>query len=1075
MKVIFGTFCLVVFSFTSLAQVTPEWVRYPALSPDGKTIAFTYKGDIYSVPSSGGQAKRLTFHKAHDYKPVWSNSSQQITFASERFGNFDVYVMDAMGGEATRLTFHSNNEEPNTFTPDDSAILFEGQRMDTAAHRQYPSSRLSELYSVPVVGGRVEQVLTHSAQQVQISSNGNTVLYQDYKGTEDNWRKHHKSAVTRDIWTFDINSNTHTQVTNFIGEDLNPVYAEDDDSIYYLSEQNGTFNVFKRSLSNGAEAQQLTNFTLHPLRFLSFAQNTLAFTHHGELYTQALGQQPQKVDISIRTQDVENSQEMMPVAGEISDMAIAPNGKEIAFISRGDVFVSSTDGSFTKQITHTAAQEDSVSFSPEGDYLIYSSERDGKWSIFKSQKLREQEPFFYAATLIKESPVLSNQQDNYQPKLSPNGKKLAYVEDRRTIKVMDLASEKSVVVVPASKTIHFSDGDQEFSWSPDSAWILFEYNKLLNNSDVAIVSASGDEAMRVLIPSGYRDSSPKWVNGGKQIIWFSNREGLKSYATSGRTENDVYSLFFSQQDWDEFNLSEDDFELMQAIEEAQNSAEDDASEDEDKNKEEQTNVEPLNIEWDGLDRRIARLSIHSSRLSDAVLNKDADKLYYLSQFEDKYDLWETDLRNQDTKKLITLGADNGSLMWDPKMENLYLLSDGNIAKLDLEDASKEGVSISEQMMVDHNAIRQSEFDHVWLRTSKIFYEPTFHGIDWELMRDEYKAKVEHLGNNHEFAELLSEMLGELNVSHAGGRSRSSIQNADATASLGIFYDFDYEGDGVKITEVIKDGPLDKAAFDIKAGDIIQKIDGKAIGQNIDWAALLNRKAGKFVLLELYNEDKKSTQEITVKPISLSEQGSLLYQRFVKNNEEEVLKRSNGQLGYVHIPSMSDSPYRSIYDDIMGRFFDKKAMVIDTRFNGGGDLVADLAMFFTGEPFISYERADQVVGGEPTSRYTKPVISLFNEAMYSDGHCYASGYTDLNIGKSVGMPVPGTCSFAGWERLSSGVVWGVVPVSAKNKAGEWMENNQTSPDIIIKNNPSIMAQGRDQQLEKSIEVLLEDTE
>jgi C-terminal processing protease CtpA/Prc len=317
------------------------------------------------------------------------------------------------------------------------------------------------------------------------------------------------------------------------------------------------------------------------------------------------------------------------------------------------------------------------------------------------------------------------------------------------------------------------------------------------------------------------------------------------------------------------------------------------------------------------------------------------------------------------------------------------------------------------------------------------------------------------------------MLGELNVSHSGSGARTSSSNADSTASLGIFYDFAYQGDGIKISEVITDGPLDKAKFNVKAGDIITKIDNQAITQDLDWPVLLNRKEGKFVLLEVYDEANKSTSQITVKPISLGDEGRLLYQRFVKVNEDEVLARSNGQLGYVHLPSMSDAPYRSIYDDMMGRFFNKKAMVVDARNNGGGDLVADLAMFFSGESFLTYATADRVMGGEPTSRYTKPVISIFNESMYSDGHCYASGYTDLKIGKSVGMPVPGTCSFAGWERLSDGVYWGVVPISAKNKAGEWLENNQTSPDIIIKNLPGIVDAGRDQQLERTVDEMMQD--
>ena len=1074
MKHLFFSFSILICSFSSIAEVNPQWLSYPAISPDGSRIAFTYKGDIYAVSVKGGQADRLTFHKAHDYKPVWSSDSQNIAFASDRYGNFDVYLMSALGGTAKRLTYHSSDEEPYTFNVENTAILFKGQRMDTAEHRQYPTSRLPELYSVPTKGGKVTQISTLPAANVQFNKSGNQFVYQNVE-IDNPWRKHHISSATRDIWSYDTVNNKHTQISTFVGEDVDPIYTDNDQSIYYLSEQSGTFNVHKLSLKSPTKTKQITDFKLHPVRFLSKSKNTLAFSYHGELFTMQEGAKPKKVNISIRTQDIDNHEEILAVNGEISDMAISPNGKEIAFISRGDVFVSSTDGSFTKQITQTAAQEDSVSFSPKGDYLVYASERNGKWSIFKASKKRQQEHFFYAATLIEETFLLDNKSDNYQPKISPDGNKIAFVADRRSIKIMTLDTNESVTVLTPDNSIHLSDGDQVFSWSPDSQWILLQYNKLLHNSDVALVSVKGDEPKRILIPSGYNDTAPKWVNDGKQIIWFSNRKGLKSYATSGRSENDVYSLFFTQHEWDKFNLSKQDFALLEAIEEAQKASSDKENKEKDKDKQddEDVKVEDLEIEWNGLDRRIKRLSIHSSRLADAVLNKDANKLYYLSQFEDKYDLWETDLRSKETKKTISLDAEDGRLMWDPKMENLYLLSKGEIAKLDVEAAKKEAIKINAQMLVDHHDILENAFDHVWLRTSKIFYEPTFHGIDWELLRQEYKPKVSHVTTPYEFAHLLSEMLGELNVSHSGARYRVPSVKGDHTASLGIFYDFDYKADGIKITEVIADGPLDKAKFAISAGDVITKIDDTAITNDMDWAALLNRKAGKFVLLEMVNASTKNISQITVKPIKSDEERRLLYTRFVKINEAEVLKRSNGQLGYVHVPGMADGPYRSIYDDMMGRFFDKKAMVIDTRFNGGGDLVADLAMFFTGVPFLTFATADKVMGGEPTSRYTKPVISLFNESMYSDGHCYASGYNDLKIGKSVGMPVPGTCSFAGWERLSMDVVWGVVPVSVKNKAGEWLENNQTSPDIIIENLPGVIDAGRDQQLERAIDELLND--
>ncbi|WP_333607325.1 S41 family peptidase [Arsukibacterium sp.] len=1065
---------LVFFSAISVAEVDPEWIRYPAISPDGQTIAFTYKGDIYAVPAQGGQATRLTFHKAHDYSPVWSHDGKQIAFASDRFGHFDVFVMDSRGGQATRLTFHSTNEQPYAFSADNTQVIFSGQRMDLATHRQYPSGRLPELYQVPVTGGRVEQIFTVPADDVQVSLDGKTLIYHDQKGAENPWRKKHKSSATRDIWRYDMVSKEHKQITTFAGEDRNPVFAKDNNILFYLSEESGSFNVHRLDMNRPSRNTQLTHFTLHPVRFLSHGNGTLAFSYHGKLYTIPESGQPQQVKVSIRTQDVDNNQEMLPVNAKISEMVLSPNGKEIAFVAHGDVFVSSVDGAFTKQITHTASREGFVSFSAEGDYLLYGGERDGRWSIYKATKVRSEEPFFYAATLINETPLISNDKDNYQPQMSPDGKKLAYVEDRRTLKVMDLSSGNSVTLLTPDSAIHFSDGDKTFSWSPDSQWILFEYRKWLHNSDVAMINANGGEPMRVLIPSGYNDVSPKWANAGKQILWFSNRDGLRSYATSGRAEFDVYTLFFTQGAWDEFRLSEDDFKLMQAIKEAAKAKESDDKAKDDKDKEDKKSkdktVAPIALEWDRLDERVAKLTIHSSQLADAVLNKAGDTLYYLSRFEDKHDLWMTNLRTKETKKAITLGVRGGALQWDPAMETLYLLAEGSMSKLDLAAGKREGISIKATTQIDYDAVRQYAFEHVWLRNAKVFYEPSYHAVDWALMHTEYQPKVAHVSNEWEFTELLSEMLGELNVSHSGASYRPNNSKGDATAALGVFYDYSHQGVGIKITEVIAGGPLDRAAFNVTTGMVIEKIDGEPVATDIDWAALLNRKAGTFVLLYIRNLQGE-TKQLVVKPITLAQQQALLYQRFVKINEQDVLKRSNGQLGYVHIPGMADGPYRDVYNDMMGRFSDKKAMVIDTRFNGGGDLVADLAMFFTGKPFLTYATADRVVGGEPTSRYTKPIITLFNEAMYSDGHCYASAFKDLKLGKSVGMPVPGTCSFAGWEALPLGGRWGTVPVSAKNMAGEWLENNQTPPDIMIQNQPGIIDFGRDQQLERAVQELM----
>ena len=1071
------------FSIAIYSQNNPQWMRHSSISPDGSQIAFTYKGDLYKVNTNGGNATQLTYHSAHDYKAIWSKDGSKIAFASNRFGNFDIYIMNSEGGAATRVTFHSNDETPYSFSADDQNIVFGALRQDDINHRQYPHRSQTELYSVPVNSGRISQIFTFPAEDVQFSKDGKSMLYHDKKGGENEWRKHHTSAITRDIWHYNATTNTHKMITSHKAEDRHPYFSEDGKSMYFLSERSGSFNIHKMNLENNA-TEKLTDFNLHPVRFLSVANGIISFGYDGELYTMKVGETPKKINVKIITQDKENTEKFVSVNGGISEMAVSPNGKEIAFIARGEVFVTSIDKSFTKRLTKTPENERFVSWDPKGEAVIYSSERNGKWSVFKTEKTRKEEPFFYASTLLKETPLINNKVDNYLAEYSPDGKKIAFIEGRRTLKILDIASKKETTLLTPKDLFHMSDGDKYFTWSPDSKWLLVDWGKTLSNSEVLLMAADGSKRIN-LNESGYYDYSPKWINGGKQMLWFSNRNGLKSYATSGQSQSDVYSMFFTQDAWDEFNLSDEDYKLMEAIKEEEKKQkekdekgkkDDKKSSKKDKKETKKDSTKTLEFDWETMKDRTKRLTIHSSNLGDAVVSKKGDFLYYLSSFEGKSNLWSTNLRTKETKMLMPLNTNSGSLQWDKEMKNLYLLSSGKITQLDPEAKKQKGVSIKGEILLDEYAERQAMFDHVWIRTNAVFYEPNFHGIDWNKMKVEYQKYLPHISNGFEFSEMLSEMLGELNVSHSGaGFSASDVSNADETASLGIFYDFDFKEDGILIDEILIGGPLDKASFKIENGDIIKKINGITIDKNEDLAKYLNRKSDKFMLLEIENPKTKKTQTITVKPISLGAESRLLYDRWVKMNEKEVEKESNGHLGYVHIPGMGDGPYRSIYQDMMGKYSERKGVIIDTRFNSGGDLVADLAMFFTGVPFITYATEAKVVGGEPTSRWTKPTLSIFNESMYSDGHCYAQGYTDLKIGKTVGMPVPGTCSFAGWEGLQNGGYWGVVPISAKNKAGEWMENNQTEPTIQVKNMPGQIDHGIDQQLLRSIRELLKDVE
>lgn len=1050
---------------TSIAQNEPTWLRYPSISPDGKTIVFTYKGDLYKVSSAGGNAIPLTLHEAHDFMPVWSHDGKSIAFASDRYGNFDIFMISVDGGEAKRLSFHSANEYPYDFSNDNKTVLFGGSRLDVAANRLFPTGSQPELYSVSINGGRVKQIISSPAEDVKYSKDGNTLLYHDKKGGENTWRKHHTSSITRDICTYNTKTGKHTKLTSFNGEDRNPVFGDNDKSFFYLSEESGSFNIHKMDIAGG-KSEQLTSFKKHPVRFLSRSNDgLLCFSWNGEIYTKANGN-AQKVAIRIAA-DARNNNEQVVRVSSGSGMNVASNGKEVVFIYRGEVFVTSVEGGITKRITATPEQETSVSFSPDGKAILYCSERNGRWRIYETKMQRSDEPYFYASTVLKETPIIDNANENTQPQYSPDGKEIAFIENRNQLRIYNIASKQTRSILNGDQLFAWGENDQYIQWSPDSKWLFFDY--AIPGSavgEVGLVQADGKGKVSNLTESGFNDYRPKWIMGGKALIWFSNRDGLRAAAMSGGAQSDVYALFLTQDAWDRFRLNKEDAALLKEVEE--NKAKADTS----KKKDKDVKKDSVMIDWDGLSQRKAKLTIHSSALGDALVSKDGETLYYLARFEKGFNLWSTNIRTKETKMLIPLGANFANMAWDKDQKNIFLNTDAGISKIDPASSKQERVSINGEMIVDGAREKAFLFDHVWRKTKKTFYTASYHGVNWDGYKEDYERYLPSIGNNYEMSEMLSELLGELNVSHSGSSYSPFNANGDATAALGIFFDYDHTGNGIRITEVIKDGPLDKAGMNVKPGMIIESIDGELITPDKDYTQYLNRKSGKNTLVTILDGTNK--KELIVKPVSLGEEGGLLYRRWVRRNQDEVERISNGQLGYVHIPGMNDGAYRTTYEDVMGKYFGKKGLVVDTRFNGGGDLVADLEMFLSGKQYMDYATDNRSNGYEPNFRWTKPSISIANEANYSDGHCYAFMIRDQKIGKLVGMPVPGTCTFAGWEGLmDSGIRWGAPPVGVKDMKGKYLENAQTEPDIKVANEYDQAAKGTDQQLEVAVKELLKD--
>ena len=1058
---------------------TPLWMRYPNISPDGTKIAFSYQGDIYYVPAAGGEAVRLTFTEDYEYQPVWSPDSRTVAFASDRFGGMDIFTVGIEGGKAVRLTTHSGTEAPLAFSPDGKYIYFSAAIQDPASSALWSGSWLTELYRVPVTGGRPEQIAANPICSICFDTDGKSFLYYDRTGSENIWRKHHTSSVARNIFYYNAADGTHTQITVNPGEDRDPIFTAPGQMVFLSERDGGSFNVYSAAVDDAENATALTHFTKHPVRFLSRADNgTLCFGYHGEIYTLTPGSEPAKVNISILNDNINRTSDLR--LASVDEIAISDDGEEIALISRGEVFATTGEYGSTRQITRTAAAEEGLTVSPDGKTIVYASERTGRWNLYKATLAREDDMHFAYATLINEEPLLKEgNAERSWPSFSPDGKELAFIEDRHILKVLNLESGKVRQITDGTQNY----GEFEYDWSPDGKWftLTFTTNRHYPYDDIGIVSASGDMKIHNITNSGYIDGSPQWVMDGNAVIFVSDRLGMRSHASWG-SQNDVYIAFMNRQAWEEFNMSEEEYALYKEKKEA---AEKSAKEAEEaaaaksskgrKDKQEspadkdETASKDILVELDGLEDRVVRLTPMSSRLGAAAMTSDGETLYFLSAFEKGYDLWELEPRSGSIS-LLKKGISAGSLAWGKDEKTLYILG-RRPQVMTMSNKQVKPIDFNMEMELDRAAERAYMFDHVFKQEERKFYTDTYHGVDLPQLQKEYEPFLAHINNNYDFTEMISEILGELNVSHTGGRY-GGIPADKVTPALGLLFDMHYDGDGLRIDEVLENGPFDILNSKVHAGTILEKIDGESIKAGEDWFPLINGKQGEYTLFSFYDPATGDRWEETARPISNGLQNELLYQRWIKSRAALVDSLSGGRLGYVHIRSMADGSYRDVYADVLGKYNLRDGIVIDIRYNGGGRLHEDVEILFSGEKYLEQVIQGTIVCDMPSRRYNKHSIMVVCEACYSNAHGTPWVYQHQGLGSIVGMPVPGTMTSVNWETMQDpALVFGIPVVGYRTKEGTYLENSQLEPDYLVRNKAEEVVNGRDEQIEVAVRELL----
>lgn len=1051
---------------SAMAQSDPLWMRFPAISPDGKTVAFSYKGDIWTVPANGGQARQITTNPAYDAYPVWSPDSRQIAFASSREGSMDIYVVGRDGGTPRRVTTDSGDEYPMAWR-NDSTIMLKASIMPKATSIMF--ANFSQVYEVSDKGGRMRLFSDIPMEDISVGNDG-ALLYHDNKGYEDPFRKHHQSPICRDIWLY--KGGNYTKLTNFAGEDRTPVWGGDNNTYYYLSEEDGTFNVYKRRIGETAKTQ-LSHYKGNPVRFLTRSTDgTLCYAYDGAIYTLKEGSQPVRLNLSMVADDGSDKLRRQVLRSGATEFAVSPSGKEIAFVVHGDVYVTSTDYTTTKRITDTPEQERNVNFSPDGRSLVYASERGGLWQIYQTSIVNKDEKQFTYATQLKEEQLVKSSLVDMQPAYSPDGKSVAYIEDRGALKAVDVKTKAVRQLMDGKFQYSYSDGDLWFQWSPDSKWLLSNYigHGGWNNSDIALVPADGSQKITNLTNSGYNDNNGRWVLGGKAMLFMSDRAGYRSHGSWG-AEDDAYIMFFDLDAYERFRMGKEERALY---DEAHKKEKADTTKKKKpliklgkkkKDDKKKDKAKTLKFDLANCRDRVIRLTVNSSHMADAILSPGGDTLYYQAKFEGGYDLWKHDLVENKTE--IVMKNVGYGLEADKDFKNLYVYNNG-IKQIDLAKNSQKGIDFEANFNYRPYEERAYIFNHVWQQVKDKFYDPKLHGVDWEGYKKTYAKFLPYINNNYDFRDMLSEMLGELNGSHTGARYYPEGATLK-TAALGLFFDNDYEGDGLKVEEVINRGPFAVRNTGVKKGCIIEAIDGQKIAKDSDYTSLLDGKGGKMTRVSVFDPSRKKRFDVVVRAISRSAQADLLYRRWVDRNREMVDSLSNGTIGYVHVKAMDSESFRTVFSQLLSDSMrQKKAVIVDERHNGGGWLHDDLCTLLSGKQYAKFIAHGKYIGYDPWNKWVKPSCVMICEDDYSNGHGFPAVYKTLGIGKLVGAPVAGTMTAVWWERMMNGMIFGIPQVGNQAMDGTFFENKELKPDIEVYNTPTDYETGNDEQLKAAVE-------
>jgi tricorn protease len=1047
----------------------------PAISPDGKEIAFSSGGDIWTVPTSGGEARLLVTDPASESRPLYSPDGSKLAFVSTRTGNGDIYVLTLATGLLQRITFSEAADNLDGWSRDGKWIYFTSSVNDVAG--QGDIFRVASTGGTPLEVSRerymneFESASSPDGQQIALVARGIS--------SSQWWRNGHSHIDEREIWLKPVASDGGYR--RLIAADAKhawPMWSNDGHTLYFMSDKSGPENIWQANTETGV-AKAVTHFekgrVLWPT--ISYDGSTIVFERNFSVWrVDTKNGKAEQVKIALRGSP--NSPGVTHASiSQWRDMALSPDGKKVAVIGHGEVFATGAkDGGEAQRLTRTDSAESSPDWSPDSNKVIYRSERDGGSSIYEYSFTSNTERALTRGTMVDVNPVYS-----------PDGKRIAFLRDRKELHVLTMADMKDQVVA------HGELNNESLAWSPDSQWVGFVATGMNGFDNLHVVPAAGGEDRPItFLANGETASRIAWSPDGKFILFDTAqrseqpqmaRVDLIPHVPAFR-EDQFRELFKTQttpgaptEKAPEKPAEPTPAEPAKEAK-AADSVPKDAAKPADKKK-----PEPVKIVFESIRDRLTLLPLGIG-VSSPVISPDGKTLLFSAEIADQenlytYSLDELAKEPATARQLTSTPGGKSDYAFSPDSKEVFYVESGpggsGVRSISIETRTPKPVAISASMDVDFDKEKQVVFDEVWNTLNLRFFDPAFNGHDWAALREEWRPYIEGSRSGYDLRRNLNLLIGELNSSHSGtGKPGGSAVHV---GRLGLRWNREAfeSGRGLVVREII---PLGPAAVEgsMHVGDRLLAVDGTPIeaGTNLD--ALLEDLAGKRVVLSVApGGDVGKKHDVVLRPVTLQVESGLLYRAWVNDRRAYVEKISGGKLGYVHIPDMGDASLRQLYIDLDAQNQAKQGVVIDIRNNNGGYVNGYAIDVFARKNYLmmtprggSTVPSRQALGQRALGL---PTVLVTNESSLSDAEDFTEGYRTLGLGKVVGVPTAGWIIFTGGRGLIDGSVVRVPGDRIRDTRGQDMEMHPRPVDVEVERPLGETESGQDAQLEKAVQVLL----